>query len=107
MKFRPKTTRILLEHLFYHKILSRIGVDSTPRKGSETVEKTRQARWDAAHVSTASTRMMRREYLELRAACEVAGTTVYALILSLLRDWMMDFRAEYPNWDAALKIRKE
>ena len=105
--YRTEITRILLERLFYYKFFVRIRIDSTPRKEGETVEKTRQARWDAGHISSATTRLPRCEYLALRDACALEGTTVYALLARLIRAWMVEFRAEHPAWESAVTIRKE
>ena len=68
------------------------------------MNRTRQERWDAGHICTASTRLSRRQYLALREACAVEGTTVYALLLRLIKAWMLDFAADHPEWDSAIRI---
>lgn len=52
------------------------------------MERERQARWDAAHLCTASTRLSMDKYLVIRALCALGGTTVYALIKDLLDAWL-------------------
>ena len=52
------------------------------------MERLKQAKWDAAHLATVSTRMQVPKYLLLRALCRAAGTTPYALIKLLLEEWM-------------------
>ena len=53
------------------------------------MERERQARWDYEHISTVSTKMLRGEYMQLRAMCLAQGTTPYALLQSMIRSWMV------------------
>ena len=82
-------TRNLVEHLFYHKFLVKMA-GSTVHKGGECVDRERQARWDYEHISTVSTKMLRGEYMQLRAMCLAQGTTPYALLRLLIRTWMVE-----------------
>ena len=54
------------------------------------MERERQARWDAANLHTASTKLTEKEYRRLQEACAVAGTSVYALIQRLLKAWLSE-----------------
>ena len=54
------------------------------------MERDRQAKWDGENMATVSTKMRRREYLELRAMCVARGTTPYALLRQLIRSWMVE-----------------
>ena len=81
-------TRNLVEHLFYHKILVKMA-GSTVHKGGECVERERQAKWDGENMATVSTKLRRREYLELRALCVAYHTTPYAVLQHLVTAWMM------------------
>ena len=78
----------LIEHLFHHKFLVKMA-GSTVHEGGECVERDRQAKWDGENMATVSTKMRRREYLELRAMCVARGTTPYALLQRMLRSWMV------------------
>ena len=60
------------------------------------MERERQARWDAAHLRTASTKMTAAEYENLRRACESERMTVYGLIRRLLAQWLNDFARRNP-----------
>lgn len=97
-----KTTSFLFEHLFYHKIpvtMVRLTV-----QGGETVEerfmRTRQAKWDAANLATAATKLDRDEYGEFRAMCAAEGVTPYAVIGQLVRGWMRQRRMRRQLSDA-------
>lgn len=79
----------LVEHLFYHKFLVKMA-GSTVQGGGECMDRDRQAKWDGEHMATVSTKLRRREYLELRAECVARGTTPYALLKNLARLWMME-----------------
>lgn len=81
-------TRNLVEHLFYHKFLVKMA-GSTVHEGGECVERDRQAKWDGENMATVSTKMRRREYLELRALCVAYHTTPYAVLQHLVTAWMM------------------
>lgn len=50
--------------------------------------RTRQARWDAGHLRTASTRLPTNEYLRFKMRCMVEETTPYALLKGFIREWM-------------------
>ena len=52
------------------------------------MDRERQAKWDAANLRTASTKLRPAEHQALRAACERQDVTVYDLIRQLLRAWM-------------------
>ena len=80
-----KQTSFLVERLFYYKILVTMKVSST---GGESLERKRQARWDAGHLRTVTTKLPRREYLDFRVQCLAAGETPYSLMKRLLKDWM-------------------
>ena len=54
------------------------------------MERDRQARWDYEHINTVSTKMLRGEYMQLRAMCLAQGTTPYALLRLLIRTWMVE-----------------
>lgn len=54
------------------------------------MDRERQAKWDGENMATVSTKMRRREYLELRAMCVARGTTPYALLQSMIRSWMVE-----------------
>lgn len=54
------------------------------------MDRDRQAKWDGENMATVSTKLRRREYLELRAECVARGTTPYALLKNLARLWMME-----------------
>ena len=60
------------------------------------MERERQARWDAAHLRTASTKLTAAEYENLRRACESEHMTVYGLIRRLLAKWQSDFARRNP-----------
>ena len=53
------------------------------------MERDRQAKWDGENMATVSTKMRRREYMELRTMCVAQGTTPYALLQRMLRSWMV------------------
>ena len=53
------------------------------------MDRDRQAKWDGENMATVSTKMRRREYLELRAMCVARGTTPYALLRQLIRKWII------------------
>ena len=55
------------------------------------MERERQARWDAAHLRTASTKLTVAEYRQLQEACEVEGHTVYSLMQWVLREFIRDY----------------
>lgn len=54
------------------------------------MDRERQARWDYEHINTVSTKMLRGEYMQLRAMCVARGTTPYALLQSMIRSWMVE-----------------
>lgn len=61
-----------------------------------------QERWDAAHLRTASTKLLTPQYEVLRRACEIEQTSVYSLLRSLIGRWLVDFARRNP--DAAERI---
>ena len=81
-------TRNLVEYLFYHKFLVKMA-GSTVHKGGECVDRERQAKWDGENMATVSTKLRRREYMELRALCVAYHTTPYAVLQHLVTAWMM------------------
>lgn len=54
------------------------------------MDRDRQAKWDGENMATVSTKLRRREYLELRAECVARGTTPYALLRRMIRTWMVE-----------------
>ena len=54
------------------------------------MERDRQAKWDGENMATVSTKMLRGEYMQLRAMCLAQGTTPYALLRLLIRTWMVE-----------------
>ena len=61
------------------------------------MERDRQARWDAANLRTASTKMRAAEYRMLQDACALEETTVYNLVRRLLQGWLVDFARKNPS----------
>ena len=55
------------------------------------MERERQARWDAAHLRTASTKLTVAEYRVLQEACAAEGHTVYSLLAWVLREFIRDY----------------
>ena len=55
------------------------------------MERERQARWDAAHLRTASTKLTVAEYRMLQEACAAEGHTVYSLMQWVLREFIRDY----------------
>ena len=55
------------------------------------MDRERQARWDAAHLRTASTKLTVAEYRQLQEACAAEGHTVYSLLRWLLQEWLMEY----------------
>ena len=80
--------RSLIEHLFHNKFLVKMA-GSTVHKGGECVDRERQAKWDGENMATVSTKLRRREYMELRALCVAYHTTPYAVLQHLVTAWMM------------------
>lgn len=62
--------------------------------------RTRQAKWDAAHLATAATKLDRDEYGEFRAMCAAEGVTPYAVIGQLVRGWIRERRMRRTVSDA-------
>ena len=54
------------------------------------MDRERKERWDYEHINTVSTKMLRGEYMQLRAMCLAQGTTPYALLRLLIRTWMVE-----------------
>ncbi len=48
----------------------------------------RQARWDAAHLQTACTRIPRNQYMRFKTLCLIEGTTPYAVIKAAVENWV-------------------
>ena len=57
-------------------------------EGFEGFPRECQARWDAEHLRTATTKLTVEEYERLRGMCAAQGTTVYELLGKLVRAWM-------------------
>lgn len=66
------------------------------------MDRERQERWDAAHLRTASTKLLQPQYDLLRRACEAEGVTVYGLLRQLIGQWLVEFVRRNP--DAAERI---
>ena len=62
--------------------------------------RSKQAKWDAAHLATAATKLERSEYGEFRALCLAEGVTPYAVIGKLVRGWMRERRMRRSMSDA-------
>ena len=67
------------------------------RKRFRLGERLRQAKWDAAHLRTVSTKLSVAECKCLHDACARENTTAYALMRKLLRGWLMDFARREPD----------
>lgn len=52
--------------------------------------RSKQAKWDAAHLATTATKLTRQEYGEFRAMCVAEGVTPYAIIGRFVRAWTRD-----------------
>ena len=57
-------------------------------EGFEGFPRERQAKWDAEHLRTATTKLTVEEYERLREMCAAQGTTVYEILGKLVRAWM-------------------
>lgn len=79
--------RILLERLFYHKILVKVKVYST---GGESMNRSRQARWDALHLHTISTRLPEAEAFDFKFLCALCKTTPYSVLQQMIREWVQN-----------------
>ena len=55
-------------------------------------QRERQARWDATHLRTVSTKVTVAEAKRLHEACEKEGITVYALVRWFLSEWLEERR---------------
>ena len=53
------------------------------------MDRERQAKWDGENMATASTKLRRRAYLNLRALCVASHTTPSAVLPHLVTAWMM------------------
>ena len=53
----------------------------------------RQAEWDRQHVITVSTHLNEMENAFFRLACALEGTTRYAVMQKLVRDWVENWYA--------------
>ena len=62
------------------------------RKRVRLGERLRQARWDATHLRTVSTKVTVAEARRLHEACEKEGITVYALVRWFLSEWLEERR---------------
>jgi len=58
------------------------------RKEVIALERERQARWDAAHLHTVSTRFRTEEYEAFRSACDGLGLSMYSVVAGLVRNWL-------------------
>ena len=54
------------------------------------IDRTRQAKWDAEHIRTASTRLRVEEMEKLKEECRAQGTTVYGLLRYMIAVYMRD-----------------
>lgn len=52
------------------------------------MERERQAKWDAAHLRTATTKLTAQDYELFRATCYAQGKTPYAVLQQLVTEWM-------------------
>lgn len=59
-----------------------------PVRESQTYWRERQARWDAAELRTASTKVRREVYERFQELCHTAEKTPYSVLKALLLDWM-------------------
>ena len=51
-----------------------------------------RSRWDHKHMTTMTTKVRRRDAREIRAYCQINGTTVYHLLHKYLMDWLRQQR---------------
>lgn len=59
------------------------------------LDRSRQARWDAEHICTASCRLRKEEMERLKEECRAQGTTVYGLLRYMLTVYLASRRREY------------
>lgn len=64
------------------------------------LDRSRQARWDAEHVRTASCRLRVEEMERLKAECRAQGTTVYGLLRYMIAAYLAQRRRDY-FWPSA------
>lgn len=67
------------------------------RKRVRLGERLRQARWDATHLRTVSTKLTVAKAKELHAACAKEGVPAYTLLQLLLSDWLDEWREAQEN----------
>lgn len=60
-----------------------------------TLDRTRQARWDADHIRTASCRLRVEEMERLKAECRAQGITVYGLLRYIISVYLASRRRDY------------
>lgn len=60
-----------------------------------TLNRSRQARWDAEHICTASCRLRVEEMERLKAECRAQGTTVYGLLRYMVTVYLASRRRDY------------
>lgn len=59
------------------------------------LNRSRQARWDAEHICTASCRLRVEEMERLKAECRAQGTTVYGLLRYMVTVYLASRRRDY------------
>lgn len=59
------------------------------------LDRSRQARWDADHIRTASCRLRVEEMERLKAECRAQGTTVYGLLRYMVTVYLASRRRDY------------
>ena len=61
----------------------------------------RQAKWDANHLRTASTKLTIAEYQLLQEACSVDGHSVYSLLGWMIREYLTEYKEQKEQHTAA------
>lgn len=61
------------------------------------LDRSRQARWDAEHICTASCRLRVEEMERLKSECRAQGITVYGLIRYMISVYLASRRRDYMN----------
>ncbi len=51
-------------------------------------DRTRQARWDAGRIHTASTRLTAKQMERFKRQCMLEGQTPYRMVQRLILDWV-------------------
>lgn len=77
--------------------------DSTKGGGSvRKFERTRQAKWDAGNIHTASTRLTARQMERFKTQCLLSGQTPYRVLQLLILGWVNGMEA-----DREKRVRQE